>query len=262
MFKLAPRVQEEIQMMTSIRTILLIFVIAALFPSAAWSQDESNWEFNLAPLYLWAIAIDGDLGIRGRTTSASVEFSDIWDNLEGVFTVRFNGLYRQKYGFVFDYNYLDLGTEKVTDQINVDVGFKSQIINLAGSYRFLNGNQTLDGVAGIRYTKLESGINLNNVGMRLDGDQDWVDPIVGLRYNYAFSDKWSLQLYGDIGGFGAASDFTWQGLALIDFQPWKYVAIVAGYRGIGTDYETGGETDKFTYDATVHGPLIGIDIRW
>ncbi|MEJ2135214.1 MAG: hypothetical protein P8X86_08210 [Desulfofustis sp.] len=249
-------------MMTLLRKSLLVLVIAALLPSMAWSQDESNWEFNLAPFYLWAIAIDGDLGIRGRTSSASVDFGDIWDNLEGGFTVRFNGLYKKKYGFVFDYNYLDLGTEKANDLVNVDVGFKSQIINLAGTYRFLDGDHTLDGAAGIRYTKLDSGINLNNLGTSLEGDQDWVDPIVGLRYNYAFSDKWSLQLYGDIGGFGAASDFTWQGLALIDFQPWKHVAIVAGYRGIGTDYETGSGNDKFTYDATVHGPLIGIDIRW
>ena len=114
-------------MMKSIRRGLLICLVAFLMPSLAWSQEESNWEFNLAPLYLWAISIDGDMGIRGRTSSASVEFSDIWDNLEGVFTVRFNGLYRKKYGFVFDYNYLDLGTEKVTDLVNVDVGFKSQI---------------------------------------------------------------------------------------------------------------------------------------
>ena len=249
-------------MIKSIRRGLLICMVTFLVPSIAWSQEESNWEFNLAPLYLWAISIDGDMGIRGRTSSASVEFSDIWDNLEGVFTVRFNGLYRKKYGFVFDYNYLDLGTEKVTDLVNVDVGFKSQIINLAGSYRFLNGDNTLDGVAGIRYTKLEAGINLNNVGERLDGDQDWIDPVVGLRYNYAFTDKWSLQLYGDIGGFGVSSDFTWQGLALIDFQPWKNVAFVAGYRGIGTDYETGSGADQFTFDATVHGPLIGVDIRW
>jgi hypothetical protein len=262
MFRLGNNAQEENHMMTLLRKSLLVLVIAALLPSMAWSQDESNWEFNLAPFYLWAIAIDGDLGIRGRTSSASVDFGDIWDNLEGVFTVRFNGLYKKKYGFVFDYNYLDLGTEKANDLVNVDVGFKSQIINLAGTYRFLDGDHTLDGAAGIRYTKLDSGINLNNLGTSLEGDQDWVDPIVGLRYNYAFSDKWSLQLYGDIGGFGAASDFTWQGLALIDFQPWKHVAIVAGYRGIGTDYETGSGNDKFTYDATVHGPLIGIDIRW
>ena len=249
-------------MIKSIQKSLLICIVAVLIPSLAWTQEESNWEFNLAPLYLWAIAIDGDLGIRGRTNNVSVEFSDIWDNLEGVFTVRFNGLYRKKYGFIFDYNYLDLGTEKVSDLINTDISFKSQIINLAGSYRFIDGNQTLDGVAGIRYTKLESGVALNNVGVSLDGNEDWIDPVVGLRYRYAFTDKWAVQLYGDIGGFGASSDFTWQGMALIDFQPWKNVAFVAGYRGIGTDYESGSGPDQFIYDATVHGPIIGIDIRW
>ena len=249
-------------MIKSIQKSLLVCIVAILIPSLAWSQEESNWEFNLAPLYLWAIAIDGDLGIRGRTNNVSVEFSDIWDNLEGVFTVRFNGLYRKKYGFVFDYNYLDLGTEKVTDLVNTDISFKSQIINLAGSYRFIDGTQTLDGVAGIRYTKLESGIRLNNAGLNLDGDEDWIDPVIGLNYRYAFNDKWRVQLYGDIGGFGASSDFTWQGMALIDFQPWKNVAFVAGYRGIGTDYESGSGADQFIYDATVHGPLIGIDIRW
>lgn len=249
-------------MMKSIHKGLLICLVAILIPSLAWSQEEGNWEFNLAPLYLWAIAIDGDMGIRGRTSNVSIDFSDIWDNLEGVFTLRFNGLYRKKYGFVFDYNYLDLGTEKASDLVNVDVGFKSQIINLAGTYRFLDGDQTLDGVAGIRYTILDAGINLNNIGVNLDGDEDWIDPILGLRYHYAFTDKWTLQLYGDIGGFGASSDFTWQGMALIDFQPWKNVAIVGGYRGIGTDYESGSGSDQFTFDATVHGPIIGIDIRW
>ena len=248
--------------MKSTRMVLLLLLIVFLAPPSAWSRENSNWEFSLAPLYLWAIAIDGDLGVRGRTSTVSVELGDIWDNLEGVFTVRFNGLYKNKYGFVFDYNYLDLGTDKATDLVNADVDFKSQIINLGGIYRFLSGDNTLDAVAGIRYTKIDSGITLNNLGQRLDGDQDWIDPIVGLRYNYAFSEKWSLQFYGDIGGFGVSSDFTWQGLALIDFQPWKNVAFVAGYRGIGTDYETGSGTNKFVYDATVHGPLIGIDIRW
>lgn len=254
--------QEENIMMQSIRKTLLICLAVFCVPTIAWSQEQSDWEFNLAPLYLWAIAIDGDMGIRGRTAGVNVEFSNIWDNLEGVFTVRFNGLYRKKFGFVFDYNYLDLGTEKANDMANVEVGFKSQIINLAGTYRFIDGVHTLDGVAGIRYNNLDAGIDLRNVGIRLDGDQDWVDPIIGLRYDFKIADQWSLQLYGDIGGFGVSSDFTWQGLGLINFQPWKHVAIIAGYRGIGTDYETGSGTDKFVFDATVHGPVIGIDIRW
>jgi hypothetical protein len=202
------------------------------------------------------------MGIRGQSTGVSVDFSDVWDNLETGYTLRLSGLYRKKFGFMLDYNYLDLGTEKANGTIDLDVGFKSQILNLAGTYRILDGQHTIDGVAGIRYTALDAGITLNNVGVSLDGDQDWVDPIIGLRYDYQISDSWSLRLYGDIGGFGAASDFTWQGLGLINYQPWKNVAIVAGYRGLGTDYETGSPADRFVYNTTIHGPIIGLDIRW
>ena len=247
-----------------IRTALVLVCLTVAFsPAKAFSQEGSDWEFSLAPLYLWAIKIDGDLGIGGRANGVSVDFGDIWDNLEGVFTVRFNGLYRNKFGFVFDYNYLDLGTEQATDLAGrVEVGSKSQILNLAGSYRLMDGRHTVDGVVGIRYMKMESEINLRDVGVNLDGDEDWVDPIIGLRYDFQIADKWTLRLYGDIGGFGVSSDFTWQGLALIDYQPWKNVAIVAGYRAIGTDYETGSGANEFIYDATTHGPVIGVDIRF
>lgn len=248
--------------MKSIRLLSMILLITVLFSDSAWSQEESNWEFNLTPLYLWAFRIDGDIGVRERTTSVSIDAGEVFDKLEGAFTVRFNGLYRRKFGFVFDYSYVDVGAEKVSDMLNTEFGFKSQIVNLAGSYRFIDGDHLLDGVAGIRYTKLDTEINLRNVGASLEGGQDWVDPIVGLRYNYGFSDNWFLQLYGDIGGFGASSDFTWQGLALIDFQPWKYVSIIAGYRAIGTDYETGSGPDNFLFDVIVHGPVVGFNIRW
>jgi hypothetical protein len=247
--------------MKAIRMGILAVTIAMVLPSTVLSQ-EADWQFELAPLYLWAILIDGDLGVRERTAGVSVDFGDVWDNLEGVFTLRFNGLYRGKFGFVLDYNYLDLGTEVTKQGANLEVDFKSQILNAAAIYRFIDGPHTLDGAAGIRYTNLDARIDLRNIGVRLDGDQDWVDPIVGLRYAYQIADKWTLRLYGDIGGFGVSSDFTWQGLGLIDFQPWKNVAIVAGYRAIGTDYETGSGMDQFSYDATVHGPVLGIDIRW
>ncbi len=240
----------------------IIFLVVALLPLQSFSQEENDWNFELAPFYLWAINIDGDIGIRGRTANASLKFEDVWDNLEGVLTFRFGTFYRNKLGLIIDYNYLDLGKEKVSDRVNLDVSFKSQILNLAAAYRIQDGKHTWDGLAGIRYTALDAAINLNNLGVTLNGDQDWVDPIVGVRYSYSFNDQWSLRLYGDIGGFGVSSDLTWQALGLVDFQPWKNVAIVAGYRAIYTDYETGSPSERFVYDATVQGPIIGLDIRW
>ena len=40
------------------------------------------------------------------------------------------------------------------------------------------------------------------------------------------------------------------------------MAIVAGYDAIGTDYESGSRSDKFTYDVTAHGLVAGLDIRF
>jgi len=245
------------------KLITIIFAAAILLPPLqAFSQNESDWDFSLAPFYLWAISIDGDIGLREQTASTSLDFGDVWDKLNAVLTLRFDTIYRNKFGFLVDYNYLDLGKEKVTDAVNAEASFKSQILNLAGTYRLKSGTHTWDLLAGARYTALDAEVSLRNLGADLSGDQDWIDPIVGARYLYEINDNWAVRLYGDIGGFGVSSDLTWQALGLVDFHPWEHVAIVAGYRAIYTDYETGSGNSQFSYDATVHGPLIGLDIRW
>jgi len=246
-----------------VKITLCVLLSAILFSTATVSaQDDNNWDFELAPLYLWAINIEGDTGVRGKTGSTRVNFGDIWGSLEGVFTLRFNAVYKKKFGMIFDYNYLDLGTERGTDVVAFEVGLKSQIVNLAGTYRLLDGVHQLTGLAGIRYNALEVEIDFIGTGLGADADKDWADPIIGARYGYQLSDQWALQFHGDIGGFGVSSDFTWQALGLIDFQPWRHVAILAGYRAIGVDYASGSGSEKFTYDVTIHGPVAGIDIRF
>ena len=119
------------------KCLVCVCLITLLTPLAAQSQEQNNWDFELAPLYLWAINISGDLGIKGRKASAEVEFGDIWDNLQGVFTTRFSVLYKQKFGLLIDYNYLDLGKETDPELANAEVGFTSKILNLGATYRFL-----------------------------------------------------------------------------------------------------------------------------
>ncbi|MEA3232551.1 MAG: hypothetical protein U9Q05_12430 [Thermodesulfobacteriota bacterium] len=246
-----------------VKFLILIFCSAVVFsPPTAFGQEDPNWNFDLAPLYLWAINIEGETGVRGQTAGTEIDFGDIYDNLQGVFTVRFNAIYKQKFGVLVDYNYLNLGKEKETGVVDLEVSMKTQILNLAATYRLMDGRHTLDGVAGIRYNVMGVDIDFTGTGLNIDEDKDWTDPIIGARYAYQMTDKWTLRLYGDIGGFGVSSNFTWQGVGLIDFHPWKHVAIVAGYRVIDTDYESGSGSDKFTYDARVHGPLVGLDIRF
>jgi hypothetical protein len=61
---------------------------------------------------------------------------------------------------------------------------------------------------------------------------------------------------------GVGSDFTWQALALVDWQPFKNVSFVGGYRTLYQDFEDNSGSKVFEYKATLHGPLLGVNIKW
>lgn len=67
---------------------------------------------------------------------------------------------------------------------------------------------------------------------------------------------------GDIGGFGVGSDFTWNVIGLIQWQPWKYAGILAGYRVLDQDYEDGSGLGRFKWDMRLHGPVLPVNFIW
>ncbi len=127
-----------------------------------------------------------------------------------------------------------------------------------GFYRFPISHQSIDFLFGARYYSQDIKVPPTPVALR----EDWVDPIVGGRWIAPLSEKWTLLIRGDIGGFGAGSDLSWQAKALLNWQPWKHTAINAGIRALGVDYETGSGLDRFAYDATTWGPVFGVSLKW
>jgi len=247
---------------------LMISIITIVPPAANAdnsASNQKNWEFNLAPFYIWGVAIDGDLTVGTNTVPVEVPFSDITDNLEAAFIVHFEGMHKSNWGFLIDVDYLDLSNDvnlpgPFNRTVNVDVD--TTLAEFSGLYRMINGDHRFDAILGLRYTKIDNKLTTANGPTLVDASEDWLDPLIGLRWVWGFADKWSLVARGDIGGFGIGSDFSAQGLALIDWQPFKYVSFLAGYRAIYQDYESGSGSDLFRYDATMHGPLLGVNFRW
>jgi len=217
-------------------SVIIVIVSAAFIVTPGWAAEsqEKDWEFNLAPLYLWAVSITGDVAVKGRTSSVDLDFGDIFDNLETVFTLHFEGLRQQQWGFIFNLDYLDLGSSGDTPlgRVNVDLADTTAEVDLF--HRWHNGPHAFDLLAGIRYNNLEVDANFTSIPLKGGGDKDWVDGVVGGRYTNQFSEKWRLLFRGDLGGGG--SDFTWQAFGMVDFQPWQHVSIFTGYRGLGVDY--------------------------
>ena len=93
---------------------VFMFVVTSVSVTKAASEAEDNWQFNLAPFYLWGINIDGDLSVgsdkipSGSELSKPIDvtFEDVFDAIEGVFIVHFEAMHKSNWGILVDVDYL------------------------------------------------------------------------------------------------------------------------------------------------------------
>jgi hypothetical protein len=242
-----------------------IALVMGLICSLAYGEEANsndNWEFGLAPMYLWAVSINGDQTVKGIDVDLDIPFSDIFDNLNGALIFHFEGLYQQKWGFFTDLNIIDLNPSESTPIGDIDIGFKETLWEVAGFYCIRRGAHSFNWLGGFRYSSMDISMDLPAFLPKIGGDEDWVDPFLGLRWQWKMGEKWVTILRGDIGGFGVGCDITWNFVGLVDFKPWKHVSLFGGYRLLYQDYSTGSGSSEFAFDATMQGPVLGMNIIW
>jgi hypothetical protein len=236
-------------------------------------EPAKNWQWDLTPLYVWAVNMNGELTVANQSIPVVLDFDQIFDTLEAFFSLHFEGLYKKKWGFLFDVmhtNISDSGTLPGLFSTTVRLDFQQTLFELGGIYRsYEKGSHIFEGLGGARFTNMDTEVTITIpipiLPLRLESKQEWWDPIVGLRYKWQISEKWKLSLRGDIGvGFGAGdtSDSTWNLVGLIFFQAWKHVGFLGGYRALYVDYETGTGINGFKYDMLMHGPGIAVYFTW
>jgi hypothetical protein len=245
--------------------VLLLLISVLVVTTNHARAEKGDWEFNLAPFYLWAINISGDQTIGPISAPVNVEFNDIFDNLDGAFIVHFEAAYQNRWGFLVDVNYLDLeNKQSLANSLTRKVDLDITMAELSGFRRWNLDQHNLDVIVGGRYVRVANNISVLGGPELVDGAQDWIDPLVGGRWIWNFAEDWAFVGRGDIGGFGVGSNFAWQAAGMLEWQPFKYVSFLAGYRAVGMDYENGNQRspDYFNFDATVHGPVLGINFKW
>jgi len=71
---------------------------------------------------------------------------------------------------------------------------------------------------------------------------------------------------GDIGGFGAGSEFTWQAAGMVGYRFGLFgddnARVLAGYRALYQDYKSGSGSNEFKWDMTLHGPVLALAISF
>jgi hypothetical protein len=229
-----------------------------LAPGVASADDSGSgeWDFMIAP-YLWASGLDGDVAVRGIPGELNLGFGDIVDVLDGGGLVHFEA-HREKWTILADVVYLDLGQE--LENVPGEVDVENAIAEGAVGYRV---KESLDLIFGARYVSVDSRLTTTGpLGVRVEDDQGWIDPVVGVRWIPAMGEVWGLFVRADIGGFGAGSDFAWQFRTGAQRRVSEHVSVSLGYRMMKFDYEDGTGLSRFVYDTYLSGAEIGVGFNF
>ncbi|MEM7224547.1 MAG: hypothetical protein AAF495_16330 [Pseudomonadota bacterium] len=257
----------------------LLAAALAATPAAAAEEPadgltQGGWRFNVAP-YVWFISVEGDMTIKGLESEVDASFSDIWNNLN----IGFFGRVEAQKGPVAIYGdviYADLEMENSIGPLSVDADIDLLVFDFGVAYeaaRVLLSDYgrdfpiwlTIEPMLGGRLYNVEGDLKPQRLA-KVSESETWVDPVIGLRLMSDLTPNWNVRLRGDVGGFGVASDLTWQAMLGVGYSFGLFgerdATAIFGYRALYDDYQTGSGADKFAVDATFHGPLLGLSVAF
>ena len=100
----------------------------------------------------------------------------------------------------------------------------------------------------------------------VDGDEKWLEPVLGVQTIWDLSERWRLSLAGNIGGMAFGSDFAWEAFGLIGCGFGLFgddnATVFGGYRVLYQDYDDGHGNNKFEWDLMLYGPILGLRIQF
>ncbi len=260
-------------------------VLVSLPAAAAEAVTGDGWEISLTP-YVWATALNGDVAVGGVEAKVDADFNDVLDNLNIAAMLKAE-VRKGRFGILSDTVFAQLeDSGAVGDgRLDIDATANMLIQTLAGTYRAGTWQLgalgaagplalTVDPYAGIRYTYLDNELKGQldlpdldiNATRKTQADKQWVDPIVGLRTIWGLGERWSLVLAGDVGGISTSDQYSAEAFGVVGYQFGLFgqdnARLLAGYRALKQKFEDGSGRNRFDWDLTIHGPVLGLQIAF
>ena len=244
-----------------LRTAACTAVLLGIAPAA---HAAPEWSFTP---YAWIAGFDGSIGAAGGDSGlgdrVSLDFGKLGSNMTlGGFML--NGSWRDGRWTAFgDWTYAkvesDAPTRVPTLYGSVDAEIKGNVVQANVGYSLIATPPThLDAYVGVRFYDIDLRMKLAGgvaPEVTLDGNANWTDGVVGLRYTTRFAGPWEAFGQADVGGGG--SELSWQAIGAVGYR-WNWGAVFVGYRYLHIDYDDG----PYKMDAALAGPLIGANFRF
>lgn len=246
--------------------------------TAAQEVKSSPLQFRIG-LPTWASAVSGQVGVRGNVSDIGyISFTSIFQRLDYVVPGSIAVDYG-KWGVLLEGQYVKLSENfsvpvsgplsgpigaRINPVVSGDVQMEQAFADFNLSYKVVDTDKVkIAPFIGTRYEYVRVKGSLQGSGpasVNLDetASQSWADPIMGVQAQVKIAKPVALIAKADVGGFGAASDLTYQFFAGAQVQVTRSIYTSAGYRYMSTDYSSGG----FSYKVAYQGPQITFGVNF
>ena len=227
-----------------------------LLPSAAFAQDDA-WRVSVVP-YVWGASLEGDARL-GPLPSVSVHksFSDTLEHLD-MAAMAIIDLRRGRWGLLSDLTWVDTSETARVPRVGLDAHLQTRVVtgSLMGQYRFIDDPIfRMDAIAGARYWQLRGEVDVPALGRDAAVSRDWVDPVLGVRMAWAFTERQGVTVWA----LGSAGDeVSWDLMASYGLRMTEHSWVRVGYRSLSLREISRG----VDLDLTLAGPGLGVEWRY
>ena len=246
--------------------------VAMVFGVTGASAQEEEWEFVVAPMYLWAKSVSGASTAGGREQQLELDFQDdILENLDAAFAIHFEAR-KGKLGLFAEYNYSKLDPSNTITAgpitLKADVEFTENVGEGGITWAIAESERMRwEVMGGLRYMKQDLDLKLNSnrpggqlLPERLSVGDSWLHPFAGGRVIVKMSERWSFRARADY-GYEGSDNTALQGIALFDYRFRDWGSAFFGYRYLDIDFDNGSSRfDQYGFDGDQQGPAIGLNL--
>jgi hypothetical protein len=155
-------------------------------------------------------------------------------------------------------------------EIGLEAELAQTVIEGFAGYRFHenaydSSDLGIDVLFGVRHTALDIDISLDaslpsfSASGSRDLEEDWVDAVIGIRFENDFRNGWGSTVWLDVGDGSDSSSYQGAVMANYSSSAWKFFG---GWRLLHLEYDTGSGTSKFAVDLDYTGPMAGVGYKF
>lgn len=247
-------------------------------PLAA-AKDADPWQFNTAP-YMWFVQVNGKVKVLDHSANVNVNFDEIFNHLRGPPLMLNLEVRKKKFGFYTAPLYVKLAADASEHAgpltLDGEDTLTLWIVESGGFYQIAELGEknplTVDALAGVRYWNIDNNLVLNDpshiINFNHHNTLDLWDPFIGLRLQKNLTEKLSVSLTGEYGGFAISSSTpndSWEAVGTVGYAFTRRFTCLAGYRALGlSTYNQSGVVGGGNMRANIilQGAVVGFEFRF